>query len=123
MATITNNLQTVPASNQLVKVFGNKISPNPQVVQLAKNAGFDALWIDLEHAWLTLGETSNLCNVGILTGITPIVRVPHQCGNGFVQRCLDGGAMGIVFPHIHSPGEASLIYPDELYELTVPWYS
>ena len=108
MASINNNMQALPASNQICKVYGVKISPNAQVVQLARNAGFDALWIDLEHAWLTLAEASNLCNVGILTGITPIVRVPHQCGNGFVQRCLDGGAMGIVFPHIHSPGETDL---------------
>lgn len=29
------------------------------------------------------------------------MRVPHQCGEGFIQRVLDAGAMGIVVPHIH----------------------
>ena len=99
-----NNLETCTASEQLCKAFGIKISPNAQVVQIARNAGFDSLFIDLEHAWLTPGEASNLCNVGHLCGITPFVRVPHQCGNGYVHRVLDGGAMGIIFPHIHNAG-------------------
>ncbi|KAL4875812.1 Pyruvate/Phosphoenolpyruvate kinase-like domain-containing protein [Aspergillus karnatakaensis] len=102
----SNNLEACVSSNQLCKSFGIKLSPNAQVVQIAKNAGFDSLFIDLEHAWLTLAEASNLCNVGHLCGITPFVRVPHQCGNGFVQRVLDGGAMGVIFPHIHNAADA-----------------
>lgn len=100
-----NNLHTKASSNELCKAFGIKYSSNAQIVQLACNAGFDALFIDLEHGWLTLAEASNICNVAMLAGISPFVRVPHQCGNGFVQRVLDGGAMGIVFPHIHTAGE------------------
>lgn len=85
-----------------IKAFGIRLVSNPQVVQLAKNAGFDSLFIDLEHSALSIGEASTLCSAGIMAGITPFVRVPYQCGNGFVQRVLDGGAMGVVFPHIHS---------------------
>ncbi|VUC37097.1 unnamed protein product [Clonostachys rosea] len=101
-----NNLESCVASGQLCSSFGIKISSNAQVVQMARNAGFDSLFIDLEHGWLTLAEASNLCSVGHLSGITPFVRVPHQCGNGFVQRVLDGGAMGVVFPHIHNADDA-----------------
>lgn len=85
-------------------MFNIKISNNAHTVLLAQNAGYDALGIDLEHGWLTLGEASNLCITGLLAGITPFVWVPHQCGNGFVQKVLDGGAMG-VFLHIHNAGE------------------
>ena len=105
MSEYKNNLHVCMSSNKLCKAFSIKLSTNAQVVQLARNAGFDALFIDLEHAWLSLADASNLCNVGLLAGITPFVRVPHQCGNGFVQRVLDGGAMGIIFPHIHSAGK------------------
>jgi 2-keto-3-deoxy-L-rhamnonate aldolase RhmA len=104
MASVSNNLHTCFASNKLCKAFGIKISTNTQIVALALNAGFDSLFIDLEHAFLTLGEASNLCTAALLAGITPFVRVPHQCGNGFIQRVLDGGAMGVIFPHIHSAG-------------------
>lgn len=104
MAAFTNNLQQSIGEDRLCKAFGLKISNNTQTVLLARNAGYDALWIDLEHGWLTLGEASNLCLTSLLAGITPLVRVPHQCGNGFVQRVLDGGATGVVFPHIHNAG-------------------
>jgi len=77
---------------------------NPCVVQLAKNSGFDSLFIDLEHSTLSINDASYLCMAGLQIGITPFVRVPYQCGNGFVQRVLDGGAMGVVFPHIHNRG-------------------
>lgn len=102
--TYSNNLLRCITSSQVCKSFGIKVSSNAQIVQVARHAGFDSLFIDLEHGWLTLAEASNLCNVGHLAGITPFVRVPHQCGNGFVQRVLDGGAMGVVFPHIQNAG-------------------
>ncbi|KAH8722242.1 Pyruvate/Phosphoenolpyruvate kinase-like domain-containing protein [Ilyonectria robusta] len=104
--TYSNNLLRCITSSQVCKSFGIKVSSNAQIVQVARHAGFDSLFIDLEHGWLTLAEASNLCNVGHLAGITPFVRVPHQCGNGFVQRVLDGGAMGVVFPHIQNADEA-----------------
>lgn len=74
-------------------------------MQLAKNASFDALFIDLEHSTLSLEDAGNLCRSGLQLGITPFVRVPWKCGDGFVQRVLDGGAMGVVFPHIHSQSQ------------------
>lgn len=88
-----------------MKAFGIRLVTNPAVVQLAKNGGFDALFVDLEHSTLSVNDASQICTAGLQIGITPFVRVPYQCGNGFVQRVLDGGAMGVVFPHIHNKGE------------------
>lgn len=56
---------------------------------------------------LSLENTAQLCTTGILAGITPFVRVPYRCGDGFVQRVLDAGAMGVVFPHVKDKGEPS----------------
>lgn len=80
MSLYFNNLETSVASNKLCKAFGIKVSTNAQVVQLAANAHFDSLFIDLEHAWLSLNEARNLCHVGLLAGITPFVRVPTSAG-------------------------------------------
>ncbi|KAL1980122.1 hypothetical protein VTN96DRAFT_4635 [Rasamsonia emersonii] len=106
MAACVNNLIAKVAAGQLCKAFGIRLYPNPQVVQLAKNAGFDSLFIDLEHSTLSVDDASQLCCAGILGGITPFVRVPYQCGNGLIQRVLDGGAMGVIFPHIHTAQDA-----------------
>ncbi|EXJ59240.1 hypothetical protein A1O7_06672 [Cladophialophora yegresii CBS 114405] len=89
------------------QAFGIKLAPYPAVVQIAKSAGFDALFIDLEHSTLSISDASQLCTTGLLAGVTPFVRVPYQCGNGFVQRVLDGGAMGVVFPHVSTREEAT----------------
>jgi len=69
-------------------------------VQIAQKAGFEALFIDLEHSTLSINDASQLCTTALLAGVTPFVRVPYQCGDGLVQRVLDGGAMGVIFPHV-----------------------
>lgn len=71
---------------------------------IAKSAGYDSLFVELEHSTLSLGTASSICTAALSASITPFVRVPYQCGDGFIQRVLDGGAMGIIVPHIHTPG-------------------
>lgn len=91
-----------------LQLFGIRLVSNPSIVYLAKNAGFDALFIELEHSTLSTEEVTRLCMVSLPNGITPFVRVPYQCGYGLVQRVLDSGAMGIIFPHIHNKGKEYL---------------
>ncbi|KAF4466555.1 aldolase [Fusarium albosuccineum] len=103
---LRNNLQEKFAAGGLCKAFGIRLVTNPSIVQLAYNAGFDALFIDLEHSNLSIDDASRHSMFATVLGITPFVQVPYQCGNGFVQRVLDGGAMGVVFPHIHNSEDA-----------------
>jgi 2-keto-3-deoxy-L-rhamnonate aldolase RhmA len=91
-------------TGSVTQAFGIKLVPSAAVVQVAQQSGFDALFIDLEHSTLSINDASQLCTAGLLAGITPFVRVPYQCGDGFVQRVLDGGAMGVVFPHVSTKG-------------------
>ncbi|KUI72145.1 2-keto-3-deoxy-L-rhamnonate aldolase [Cytospora mali] len=99
-------LITNATSGGLCKALGIRLVTNPLVVQLAKNAGFDTLFIDLEHSTLSLSEASAISCAGLLSGLTPFVLVPYQCGMGLVQQVLDGGAMGVILPHIHSASYA-----------------
>ncbi|KAK2606881.1 hypothetical protein N8I77_005604 [Diaporthe amygdali] len=102
----TNNLMRLSAAGKLCTAMGIRLVNNTQVVHLAANAGFDALFIDLEHSTLSIQDSSQHCIVGLQRGITPFIRVPYQCGNGFVQKVLDGGAMGVIFPHIRGREDA-----------------
>ncbi|RDW71015.1 hypothetical protein BP6252_07578 [Coleophoma cylindrospora] len=86
--------------------LGVKVVASNEIILLAKAAGYDSVYIDLEHSVFSLKDASRLCSASLLSKITPFVRVPYQCGNGFVQRVLDGGAMGIVFPHVSTVEEA-----------------
>ncbi|BCS17200.1 HpcH/HpaI aldolase family protein [Aspergillus puulaauensis] len=102
----SNNLYQPRDRSNICKAAGVKVVPSVAVVQIAQKAGFDALFIDMEHSTLSIYNVSQLCTAGLLAGITPLVRVPHQCGNGMVQKVLDGGAMGVIFPHIDSRSDA-----------------
>jgi len=73
---------------------------------LAKSAGYDTLFIDHEHSSMSVKEVSQICTTALTARITPFVRVPYECGDGYVQKILDAGAMGVIFPHVNSAEDA-----------------
>lgn len=82
-----------------------KTTSSSEVVLLARAAGYDSVFVDLEHSTLSTHDASTLCTTALLAGVTPFVRVPHDCGSGFVQRVLDGGAVGVIYPHLNTAGK------------------
>ena len=76
-----------------------------EIVNIAKASGFDALYVDLEHSPLSLETTSQICIAALDAGIAPLVRVPTH-GPEYVSRVLDGGALGVIAPHVGSAAEA-----------------
>ena len=87
------------------------------IAMAMKTAGFDWLFIDMEHNSMDLDSAVQICNTARLAGIAPVVRVP-----GFqhfhASRVLDGGAQGIVFPHVDDAKTAAELvdfcrYPPE----------
>ena len=49
-----------------------------EIARLAATAGFDMIYIDLEHSTLTLEATAQICQAALSAGVTPMVRVPRQ---------------------------------------------
>jgi 2-keto-3-deoxy-L-rhamnonate aldolase RhmA len=72
---------------------------------LLKTAGFDSILIDMEHSTFDLDTTSQICISALYAGITPIVRSPTK-EPFFVSRILDGGALGVIVPHIKTAQDA-----------------
>ncbi|KAL1858130.1 hypothetical protein VTK73DRAFT_7925 [Phialemonium thermophilum] len=75
------------------------------VGQIAANAGFQAVLVDMEHSVVGLETASVIFASAMNAGITPLVRVPANTSD-WVSRSLDGGAMGVVIPHVNSAEEA-----------------
>lgn len=76
-----------------------------EVARLMKTAGFDFLFIDLEHGATSVETTYSIAVAALDAGIAPLVRVPHgELALG--TRCLDAGALGIVIPHVDNADEA-----------------
>jgi len=78
------------------------------IPMMAAAAGFDAVYVDLEHTATSLETTSLLCSAAIGAGITPLVRVPAH-DHHYLTRSLDVGAMGVIVPHVDTRAEAEAI--------------
>lgn len=79
--------------------------PAMESMELVALAGFDFVVIDLEHSAMDLETVYRHIGVALLTGVSPIVRVPGLDG-GIVQRILDAGAEGIMVPHVDTVDQA-----------------
>jgi 2-keto-3-deoxy-L-rhamnonate aldolase RhmA len=82
-----------------------RISRTLHIVAIARAAGFEALYVDMEHSQISFEDTSQLCLAACLAGVTPLVRVAsHEHYD--INRALDGGAAGIIVPHVDNAAEA-----------------
>jgi len=79
--------------------------PAMESMELVALAGFDFAVIDLEHSALDLETAYRHIGIALLTGVSPIVRVP-SLEAGIVQRILDAGAEGIMLPHVDTVEQA-----------------
>src|SRR5438105_7467076 len=82
-----------------------------------KACGYDWLFIDLEHNSMDLDMAVQISVAALAAGIAPIVRVPAR-QYWMATRVLDGGAIGIVMPHVDTAEEArdiaaALRYPPQ----------
>jgi 2-keto-3-deoxy-L-rhamnonate aldolase RhmA len=99
-----------PAENPLKKllregkpVIGMTVSvPSADVALQAARLGFDFIWIEMEHAPITLESARNMVLATQGTGLMPLIRVPVN-EIWTAKRALDCGAMGVVFPFTSTP--------------------
>jgi 2-dehydro-3-deoxyglucarate aldolase/4-hydroxy-2-oxoheptanedioate aldolase len=84
---------------------------SPEVARAMAAAGFEFVFIDMEHGAFGLETTTRLVRACVDRGLTAIVRVPELLYS-LVARALDNGAQGIIFPRVESP---------ELLEEAISW--
>jgi 2-keto-3-deoxy-L-rhamnonate aldolase RhmA len=72
------------------------------------SCGYDWLFIDLEHGTMPLDTAVQISVTALSAGITPLVRVPARQYT-LATRALDGGALGIVMPHVDTAEETRAI--------------
>ncbi len=101
----TNSAKERLKHGDLVLCMALRQARTPDIAMIAAAAGFDAFFVDMEHSPVSLETTSALCVAALATGVTPLVRVPGHDGP-FLSRVLDGGAQGIIVPHVNSADEA-----------------
>jgi 4-hydroxy-2-oxoheptanedioate aldolase len=100
---LRNHVKEKLARGEVVASMTVRLVRGIEIARIAKTAGFDSLYVDMEHSSFSLETTSQICMAALEAGVTPFVRVP---GVADVQRILDAGALGIIAPHVQTAHEA-----------------
>jgi 2-keto-3-deoxy-L-rhamnonate aldolase RhmA len=108
MTLIANAAKRKIQAGELALGFGVYHLRTAATAMLARATGHDWLFIDMEHGAFSLQETTQLCLAALPTGVTPLVRIASGALDEGT-RALDGGAMGIVVPHVETVTQAKLI--------------
>ena len=75
------------------------------IAAIAQTAGFDSIYIDMEHSSFPLESAGQICMACGSLGVTALVRVPGP-DPFFIAKVMDAGAMGIIVPGVQSAAEA-----------------
>ena len=88
------------------KIIGTHINfSDPSVGRIAGLAGFDYIWIDTEHNYISFESLLSQIITVRSTGTDVIVRVPQDDLTA-TKKVLEMGPDGIVFPMVRSAEEA-----------------
>ena len=91
-----------------VTAFGVRGARTAEIARIARAAGNDAIWIDLEHSTMSIDTAAQICAAALDIGLVPLARVPEK-DYGVIGRLLDGGALGIIAPRIETAEQAAEI--------------
>jgi 2-keto-3-deoxy-L-rhamnonate aldolase RhmA len=103
-----NILKKRIADGEVSLCMGLRQSRTVDIGPLVGAAGFDSLYVDMEHSPIDFETTSAICVTAVAYGVTPLVRVPGHLGQD-ISRALDGGAQGVILPHVNTADQAQTI--------------
>jgi 2-keto-3-deoxy-L-rhamnonate aldolase RhmA len=106
MTQIRNPARERLRRGELALGVGLRQARTVEIAKAMKTSGYDFLFIDLEHNTMSIDTAAQIAVASLDTGIAPIVRVPNG-QYSLATRALDGGAMGIIMPHVDSAEEAA----------------
>ncbi len=90
------------ARGETVFGCGLQVYRSAEIPRAFAAAGFDYVFIDMEHGSYNLETVHDMITASNAAGITPIVRVGELLYS-LVARLLDAGAQGIILPRVEDP--------------------
>jgi 2-keto-3-deoxy-L-rhamnonate aldolase RhmA len=86
-------------------VGGTVFSPDPAMYCAMANAGFDFLWIEMQHSPLTYRDVARMIFACRGSPGMPFIRVPDATESD-IQKATDIGALGIIVPTVDTVEKA-----------------
>ena len=105
---LRNNVKEKLARDEVVASMTVRLTRSVEIARIAKTAGFDSLYVDLEHSSMSIDTCGQICVAAMEAGIAPFVRVPANTPD-YIARVLENGALGIIAPHVRSAAEAKAV--------------
>ena len=97
------------------RVYGSLVSlTDPALCEIMGRVGYDCVWIDLEHTYISERDTLCHLNAARASGIASLVRVP-QHDLTVTKRVLEMGPDAVLFPMVRSAAEARELLDMTLY--------
>jgi 2-keto-3-deoxy-L-rhamnonate aldolase RhmA len=81
------------------------LSPDPNIYCAMANAGYDYLWIEMQHSPLTYEDVSRMIWACRGSSAMPFIRVPDATESD-IQKATDIGAVGIIVPTVDTVEKA-----------------
>ena len=103
--TVRNAAREKLEQGQLSLGVGVRLTRSVEIGKAMAVAGFDWLFLDMEHGVMSLEACAQISVAALDAGIAPIARVPNG-EYAIATRALDNGALGIVMPHVDTAEEA-----------------
>ena len=103
--TVRNAAREKLEAGQLSLGVGVRMTRSVEIAKAMAVAGFDWLFLDMEHGVMSLEACAQISTAALDAGIAPIARVPNG-EYAIATRALDNGALGIVMPHVDTAAEA-----------------
>lgn len=79
--------------------------PAPELAEISAGAGFDWLFLDMEHGLLDFGAVQRVVQA-VGERCPCLIRVPVN-EEAWIKKALDVGSAGLIFPHLNTPEEAA----------------
>lgn len=95
---IFNTVRSKLAAGEPV-VGATVTTPDPEIYCAMANAGFDFMWIEMQHSPLTYSEVARMIWACRDSPAIPFIRVPAAT-EGDIQKATDIGALGIIVPMV-----------------------
>lgn len=108
MIEIRNSVRARLEKDELALGAYVRMGRTADVPKMFKHAGFDFIWLDLEHAVVPLSIGYEMALSAIDVGMTPLIRLSGHSPSE-INLVLTNGFLGVIAPHVDTPEQAKAI--------------
>src|SRR5260221_334576 len=92
---LRNNVKEKLARGEVVASMTVRLVRPVEIAQIAKTAGFDTIYVDMEHCSASIETTSQICMAALAAGNAPFVRVPANTAE-YIKPVLGRRTLGVI---------------------------